>query len=84
MGARGSNRGGRSVVVGGWLRREAWRDVAEGAGEKPRIKHRIVAVRFALGVLLAIDFDGARFLCNFLGIQWLKALRGMFYWLDQV
>jgi hypothetical protein len=31
MGAGGSNRGGRSVVVGGWLRREGWRDETEGA-----------------------------------------------------
>ena len=34
-------------------------------GEKPDIPHRIVAIGFDLGVLLALNFNGDEFLCAF-------------------
>jgi hypothetical protein len=34
-------------------------------GEKPSITQRIVAIGFSLGVLLALDFNGDKFLYTF-------------------
>jgi hypothetical protein len=42
------------------MRRRAW-------GEKPRFKHSIMTIGFGINDLLAIDFDGGKFLCT---ISW--------------
>lgn len=49
----------------------------ETRGEKPGFPLLIVAIRFGLRVLLAIDFNSVEFMCAiFLGARRLNALSG--------
>jgi hypothetical protein len=48
--------------------------------EKPGIPRRIVAIRFGLGVLIALDFNRDKFLCVFFWVHdgWSLSARDIF------
>jgi hypothetical protein len=52
------------VGVGG-----ASKGYVRSRGKKPPITHRIVAIEFGLGVLLALNFNGDKFLCVFFWVH---------------
>ena len=64
---------GAASACGVWMR------------EKPDIPHRIVAIGFDLGVLLALDFNGDESCVHFSGCIMIEGFQwGTFFWRDLV